>query len=82
MADGRFAIRFGADSPVGVEVCFEPAGMCYELSGEDYVTASLDEAQVRALEVVYWPGGRSISVHGEFATFDRNGTKLHDLWGG
>ncbi|GAA1032668.1 hypothetical protein GCM10009565_79020 [Amycolatopsis albidoflavus] len=63
-------------------MCFEPTGMCYDLADGEHVSASLDEDQIRALEVIYWPGGVSVSVNGDFAVFDQQGNKLHDLWGG
>ncbi|MER6759281.1 MULTISPECIES: hypothetical protein [Amycolatopsis] len=56
--------------------------MCYDLADGEHVSASLDEDQIRALEVIYWPGGVSVSVNGDFAVFDQQGNKLHDLWGG
>ncbi|MCF6420839.1 MULTISPECIES: hypothetical protein [Amycolatopsis] len=75
-------LRFRVAGEGGGQVCFEPAGMCYDLADGEHVCALLDETQIRALEVTYWPGGISVWVRGSFTTSDHQGNELHHLWGG
>ncbi|GAA5150855.1 MULTISPECIES: hypothetical protein [Amycolatopsis] len=82
MVQDGIRVRFRVAGDAGGQVCFEPTGMCYDLADGEHVSALLDEAQVRALEVTYWAGGISVWVRGNFTTFDQNGNELHQLWGG
>jgi hypothetical protein len=78
----EFRIRFRVDGTAGGQVCFEPAGMCYEPADGEHVSALLDETQVASLEVTYWQGGISVWIRGDFTTFDHHENELHRLWGG
>jgi hypothetical protein len=82
MEANEIRVRFRVAGEAGGQVCFEPTGMCYDLADGEYVSALLDETQVRALEVTYWAGGVSVWVRGNFTTFSHDENELHQLWGG
>lgn len=82
MNESRIKLKVGVSGDTKGFVCFEPNGMAYELEPEDHVYASVTPTQLSSLEIVYWSGGVSVWITGEFTTLDKDGKELDQLWGG
>ncbi|ONI71349.1 hypothetical protein ALI144C_51940 [Actinosynnema sp. ALI-1.44] len=63
-------------------VCFEPNGMAYLLEPGERMYVRADPVQLAALQIEYWEGGVNLWFSGSVTTFDKDGSRLDELWGG
>lgn len=74
--------KFSAAAGTTCEVCFEPLGTSFTLSGGQSIYLRGPAERLAAVEVVYWPNGLGVWVPhpgDDFAIVDAEGNELDRL---